>query len=137
MVASTLPSARTGLYADPRPDWLALHEETVIDPARPIVDPHHHLWDRGGQRYRRQRVPRRRLDQDVVLGHPRQLAGHRRGVRDAGHDVDLVRVRQRGHPRHGRLQHRLVGSAETVQELRVRGPGQRPEPGSASAGKDH
>jgi predicted TIM-barrel fold metal-dependent hydrolase len=51
MVASTLPSARTGLYADPRPDWLALHEETVIDPARPIIDPHHHLWDRGGQRY--------------------------------------------------------------------------------------
>ena len=51
MVASSLPSARTGLYADPRPDWLALHEEKVIDPARPIVDPHHHLWDRGGQRY--------------------------------------------------------------------------------------
>ena len=51
MVASTLPPARTGLYADPRPDWLALHEEDVIDPARPIVDPHHHLWDRGGQRY--------------------------------------------------------------------------------------
>ena len=51
MAVSTLPSSRTGLYADPRPDWLALHEEQVIDPARPIVDPHHHLWDRGGQRY--------------------------------------------------------------------------------------
>src|SRR6202020_1152357 len=51
MVASTVPSARTGLYADPRPDWLALREEEVLDPARPIVDPHHHLWDRGGQRY--------------------------------------------------------------------------------------
>jgi predicted TIM-barrel fold metal-dependent hydrolase len=51
MVASTLPSAKTGLYADPRPDWLALRDEDVIDPARPIVDPHHHLWDRGGQRY--------------------------------------------------------------------------------------
>ncbi len=51
MVASTLPSARTGLYADPRPDWLAQREEEVLDPARPIVDPHHHLWDRGGQRY--------------------------------------------------------------------------------------
>jgi predicted TIM-barrel fold metal-dependent hydrolase len=23
----------------------------VLDPVRPIVDPHHHLWDRGGQRY--------------------------------------------------------------------------------------
>lgn len=51
MVASTLPSTKTGLYADPRPDWLAQREEEVLDPARPIVDPHHHLWDRGGQRY--------------------------------------------------------------------------------------
>ena len=51
MVASTLPSAKTGLYADPRPDWLAQHNEEVLDPGRVIVDPHHHLWDRGGQRY--------------------------------------------------------------------------------------
>lgn len=28
-----------------RPDWLALHPEEAIDPALPIVDPHHHLWD--------------------------------------------------------------------------------------------
>ena len=39
------------MYADPREDWLAQYTEDVIDPARPIVDPHHHLWDRGGQRY--------------------------------------------------------------------------------------
>src|ERR1700744_3941133 len=51
MVASILPSTRSGLYADPREDWLALHTEEVIDPARPIIDPHHHLWDRGGARY--------------------------------------------------------------------------------------
>ena len=51
MVASTLPSAKTGLYADPRPDWLAQRKEAVLDPTRVIVDPHHHLWDRGGQRY--------------------------------------------------------------------------------------
>src|SRR5271155_2587058 len=51
MVASALPSSRTGLYADPRPDWLGLREEEVLDPARAIIDPHHHLWDRGGQRY--------------------------------------------------------------------------------------
>jgi predicted TIM-barrel fold metal-dependent hydrolase len=51
MVASTLPSTKSGLYADPRPDWLALRQEEIIDPARKIVDPHHHLWDRGGQRY--------------------------------------------------------------------------------------
>ena len=50
-MASNLPASKSGLYADPREDWLALHSEDVIDPARPIVDPHHHLWDRGGQRY--------------------------------------------------------------------------------------
>src|SRR5262245_59189804 len=51
MSASTAPASRSGLYADPREDWLAQHAEEIIDPARPIVDPHHHLWDRGGQRY--------------------------------------------------------------------------------------
>ena len=34
-----------------REDWLALHREDAIDPAMPIIDPHHHLWDRGGARY--------------------------------------------------------------------------------------
>ena len=50
-MASTLPTTRSGLYADPREDWLGQYTEEIIDPARPIVDPHHHLWDRGGQRY--------------------------------------------------------------------------------------
>jgi predicted TIM-barrel fold metal-dependent hydrolase len=50
-MASNAPALKSGLYADPREDWLALHKEEVLDPARPIVDPHHHLWDRGGQRY--------------------------------------------------------------------------------------
>jgi hypothetical protein len=50
-MASNLPASKSGLYADPREDWLALHSEDAIDPARRIVDPHHHLWDRGGQRY--------------------------------------------------------------------------------------
>jgi predicted TIM-barrel fold metal-dependent hydrolase len=51
MAASTAAASNSGLYADPRPDWLAQRQEDIIDPARPIVDPHHHLWDRGGQRY--------------------------------------------------------------------------------------
>ena len=51
MAASTLHAAKSGLYADPRPDWLALRKEDVLDPDRLIADPHHHLWDRGGQRY--------------------------------------------------------------------------------------
>jgi predicted TIM-barrel fold metal-dependent hydrolase len=34
-----------------RPEWLALHREDIIDAALPIIDPHHHLWDRAGNRY--------------------------------------------------------------------------------------
>ncbi|MGE5157865.1 MAG: amidohydrolase family protein [Gemmatimonas sp.] len=51
MAASSAPASKSGLYADPREDWLARHREEVLDPTRPLVDPHHHLWDRGGQRY--------------------------------------------------------------------------------------
>jgi predicted TIM-barrel fold metal-dependent hydrolase len=50
-MASTAPTYRTGLFAEPREDWLAQYTEEVLDPARPIVDPHHHLWDREGQHY--------------------------------------------------------------------------------------
>src|ERR1044072_5716199 len=50
-MTSTAPVSRSGLYADPREEWLARHSEDIIDPERPIVDPHHHLWDRGGLRY--------------------------------------------------------------------------------------
>ncbi|MEC9344737.1 MAG: amidohydrolase family protein [Pseudomonadota bacterium] len=31
--------------------WLARGEEEVIDPERPIIDPHHHLWDWPTSRY--------------------------------------------------------------------------------------
>ncbi|MBV8622122.1 MAG: amidohydrolase family protein [Herbaspirillum sp.] len=34
-----------------RPDWLALTQEAVLEPDLPIVDAHHHLWDRAGNRY--------------------------------------------------------------------------------------
>lgn len=32
----------------PRAEWLARVEEEIIEPERPIIDPHHHLWDRLG-----------------------------------------------------------------------------------------
>ncbi|HEX7036774.1 MAG TPA: amidohydrolase family protein [Pseudomonadales bacterium] len=32
-------------------DWLAQVREPIIDPDRPIVDPHHHLWDFPDSRY--------------------------------------------------------------------------------------
>jgi predicted TIM-barrel fold metal-dependent hydrolase len=41
-----------------------LRKEEIIDPARPIVDPHHHLWDRGGQRYLIEEMA-----QDIASGH--------------------------------------------------------------------
>ena len=34
-----------------RPDWLAISHEAALDPDRIIVDAHHHLFDRPGQRY--------------------------------------------------------------------------------------
>ena len=43
----TLPSPHLAI----RSDWLARYAEDAIDPAYPIVDPHHHLWDRPKPRY--------------------------------------------------------------------------------------
>src|SRR5215218_757753 len=34
-----------------RPDWLAKLTEEVLDPAQPIIDPHHHLWKARPDRY--------------------------------------------------------------------------------------
>lgn len=64
MAASSLPTSKSGLYTDPRPDWLAQRKEEVLDSARPIVDPHHHLWDRGGQRYLIEEIV-----SDIASGH--------------------------------------------------------------------
>lgn len=38
-------------HISPRPDWLALRQEDILLPELPIIDPHHHLWDRPGNRY--------------------------------------------------------------------------------------
>ena len=45
------PRPIASMFGNPRPDWLALHSEDAIDPLRPIVDSHHHLWRRDGNRY--------------------------------------------------------------------------------------
>lgn len=34
-----------------RPEWLAQHREDILEPDLPIIDAHHHLWDRNGSRY--------------------------------------------------------------------------------------
>jgi L-fuconolactonase len=35
----------------PNPEWLGRLSEDILEPALPIVDPHHHLWDHPGSRY--------------------------------------------------------------------------------------
>jgi len=44
-------SATTPYYLPVRPDWLDRRKEPILEPDLPIVDPHHHLWDRPGWRY--------------------------------------------------------------------------------------
>ena len=64
MSVISAPVSSSGLFADPREDWLAQHSEEIIDPARPIVDPHHHLWHRGGLHYMIEE-----LADDIASGH--------------------------------------------------------------------
>lgn len=32
-------------------EWLAKNHESILEPGLPIIDPHHHIWDRGGETY--------------------------------------------------------------------------------------
>jgi predicted TIM-barrel fold metal-dependent hydrolase len=64
MATSNTAASRSLLFGEPREDWLALRQEDVIDPERPIVDAHHHLWDRGGQRYMIEEITG-----DIASGH--------------------------------------------------------------------
>jgi predicted TIM-barrel fold metal-dependent hydrolase len=38
-------------YLPVRQDWLDQRNEPILEPGLPIIDPHHHLWDRPGWRY--------------------------------------------------------------------------------------
>jgi L-fuconolactonase len=52
MSATSAQSATVpGNYLPVREAWLNRRKEPVLDPERPIIDPHHHLWDRHGWRY--------------------------------------------------------------------------------------
>ena len=48
MPQSAIPPGR---HAPIRQDWLEKRREEIIEPNLPIVDPHHHMWDRQGNRY--------------------------------------------------------------------------------------
>jgi len=47
-----------------RPDWLARRIEAPLEPERPIIDPHHHLWERPDAHYLFHD-----LLEDVTAGH--------------------------------------------------------------------
>src|SRR6202789_512428 len=64
MATSNTAASRSLLFDEPRGDWLALQQEGISGPGRPIVDAHHHLWDRGGQRYMIEEIAG-----DIASGH--------------------------------------------------------------------
>ena len=47
----TTQSAAPSPHLPVRPEWLALHNEPILEPDLAIIDPHHHLWDRPENRY--------------------------------------------------------------------------------------
>ena len=48
---SASPAPPSPTYLPVRQEWLDRRQETILEPELPIVDPHHHLWDRPGWRY--------------------------------------------------------------------------------------
>ncbi len=61
---NALTQADATNYLPVRPDWLARRTEAILEPDLPIIDPHHHLWDRSGWRYMAED-----LVADVSAGH--------------------------------------------------------------------
>jgi predicted TIM-barrel fold metal-dependent hydrolase len=51
LAQGTPPAALLPIQAPVRQDWLDKRHEEIIEPGLPIIDPHHHLWDRPGYRY--------------------------------------------------------------------------------------
>jgi L-fuconolactonase len=50
-MAQVQTAAEAANYLHVRNDWLAKRTEPILEPDLPIIDPHHHLWDRAGWRY--------------------------------------------------------------------------------------
>jgi L-fuconolactonase len=50
-MAQVQSAAEAANYLHVRNDWLAKRKEPILEPDLPIIDPHHHLWDRAGWRY--------------------------------------------------------------------------------------
>ncbi len=64
-MAQDSSEARPYPHPKVRPDWLDMVREAIIEPERPIIDPHHHLWhDRASGRYMVEE-----LAADLASGH--------------------------------------------------------------------
>ena len=50
-MAQEQSAAEAANYLHVRNDWLARRTEPILEPDLPIIDPHHHLWDRDNWRY--------------------------------------------------------------------------------------
>jgi len=51
MAATPVRDPESPYYLPVRQAWLDRRREPILEPDLPIVDPHHHLWDRPGWRY--------------------------------------------------------------------------------------
>jgi L-fuconolactonase len=85
-------------YPAPRPDWLALVEEDVLEPDLPIIDAHHHIWEEPGNPY---------------------LLGHLVADLASGHNVvaTVLVEAHYGYRDHGPLALRPVGETEKIVSL--------------------
>ena len=80
-----------------RQEWLDRWHEEILEPDLPIVDPHHHLWDRAGLA-----LPARR-----TAGRPEQRPQHRRDrLRAVPGDVPRRRPRGAAPGRRDRVRQR-------------------------------
>src|SRR5689334_13141940 len=48
---ASVPKNASAQQAAKPANWLTLTSEPALEPELPIIDPHHHLWDRPGDRY--------------------------------------------------------------------------------------
>src|ERR1700759_4992976 len=64
-MALSIQPGRFGHSGKPDDTWLAKQEkEPILEPELPIIDTHHHLWDRGGGTYLPPELP-----PDLKTGH--------------------------------------------------------------------
>ena len=60
----TMTSQTKARHIPIREDWLGLRSEVPLDAGRPIIDAHHHLWDKPDNRYML-----REMTHDISTGH--------------------------------------------------------------------